>query len=143
MCKRGYDVVYPSTVSQKGGASEGWSLSNKAINTVYQYLLKFKKEIDTLDTEMIEPFFQHKNLKKIILKGSKYELKNARLTLDYKEDYKLLKEIVDKKGNFASRREVNSFLRQNKNLLKINYKKTRDWNKKQDNFKFPIMKNYA
>ena len=31
LCKRGYDIVHPSTVSREGGASEGWSFSRKAI----------------------------------------------------------------------------------------------------------------
>lgn len=140
LCRKGYDVVYPSVVSSEGGASEGWSFSSKAIKTVYKYLLKFGKKMDTLDTEMIETFFRQKNLKKIILKGSKYELKNARLTLDYKEDYKLLKRIVEKKGGFAPRKEINNFLRNNKHLLKINHKKTFDWKKKQSAFKSPAIK---
>ena len=138
LCKKGYDIVYPSVISQQGGASEGWSISNKAISIVYKNLTKYKKKINTLDTEMIEPFFQHKNLKKIILRGAKYELKNARLTLDYKEDYKLLKKIASKKGCYTPRKEINNFLRKNKYLLKINYKKTKDWKKKQESFKFLI-----
>ena len=140
LCKKGHDIVYPSIVSREGGASEGWSFSSKAIRTIYKYLKKFKKEIDTFDTEMIEPFLQSKNLKKIVLKGTSYELKNARLTLDYKEDYKLLTKIIEKKGSFASRKEINNFLRKNKYLLKINSKKTLSWKKKQANFKVPIIK---
>ena len=138
LCKRGYDIVCPSTVSREGGASEGWSFSRKAIKAIYQYLLKLGKKIDTFDTEMIELFFKQKNLKKIVLKGSRYELKNARLTLDYKEDYKLLRKIVEKKGGFAPRVEINNFLRKNKHLLKINYKKTLDWKRRQNNFKFQV-----
>ena len=90
--------------------------------------------------EMIEPFLKQKSLKKITLKGQKYELKNARLTLDYKEDYQLLVKIVQNKGNFASRKAINNFLRKNKNLLKINFKKQAAWKKKQDNFKVPTMR---
>ena len=96
--------------------------------------------METFDTEMVETFFKQKNLKKTILKGSKYELKNARLTLDYKEDYKLLKKIVEIKGGFASREEINNFLRKNKHLLKINFKKKLDWKRKQRAFKFPVIK---
>ena len=66
--------------------------------------------------------------------------KKIRLTLDYKEDYKLLKKIVEKKGGFASRQEINSFLSNNKHLLKINFKKTLDWKKKQSAFKIPTTK---
>ncbi len=72
-------------------------LAERQLKKVYKYLLKFGKKMETFDTEMVETFFKQKNLKKTILKGSKYELKNARLTLDYKEDYKLLKKLLKKK----------------------------------------------
>jgi spore coat polysaccharide biosynthesis protein SpsF len=140
LCKKGSDIVKPSKISKSGGASEGWSFNNKAITAVYKYLLKYKKNIDNFDTEMIEPFLKQKSLKKITLKGQKYELKNARLTLDYKEDYQLLVKIVQNKGNFASRKAINNFFRKNKNLLKINFKKQAAWKKKQDNFKVPTMR---
>ena len=57
LCNKGYDIVHPSKVSKEGGASEGWSFSRKAIKTVYKYLLKFGKKMDTFDTEIIETFF--------------------------------------------------------------------------------------
>jgi len=141
ICKKGYDIVYPSKISRSGGASEGWTFSHKAIEKIYKNLLNFKKKMDTFDTEMIEPFIIKKGLKKMILKGEKYELKNARLTLDYIEDYNLLIKIVKKKGSFASRKEINNFLRKNKYLLSINLKKNFDWKKKQNNFKIPGIKN--
>ena len=50
------------------------------------------------------------------------------------------KKIVEKKGCFASRKKINNFLRNNKHLLKINFKKTLDWKKKQNAFKFPTIK---
>ena len=135
LCKKGFDVVYPSIVSQAGGASEGWSFSSKAIRKIYKNLFKYRKKIENFDTEMIETFIKAANLKTHVLSGAKYELKNARLTLDYKEDYKFLLRILDKKGNFASRKEINSFLKKNKHLLKINLKKQLDWKKRQASFK--------
>jgi spore coat polysaccharide biosynthesis protein SpsF (cytidylyltransferase family) len=140
LCKKGYDIVNPSKISRSGGASEGWSFSKEAIEEVYKSLFKFNKNIDKFDTEMIEPFIKLKKLKTTTLKGAPYEIKNARITLDYKEDYELLKKIVDKKGSIASRKNINQFLLNNKYLLKINIKKGKDWKKKQNSFEIPRVK---
>ena len=63
--------------------------------------------------------------------------------MDYEEYYKLLKKIVEKKVNFASKKEINNFLRKNKYLLSINYKKQIDWKKRKSNFKVPTIKTYV
>ena len=61
-----------------------------------------------------------------------YEIKRARLTLDYKEDYVFLKKILIENGNFSDRKNINSFLKENSNLLKINFHKNLDWKRKQN-----------
>ena len=86
---------------------------------------------------MIEPFIHKKKLKTTILRVSKYETTKARLTLDYKEDYKMLCKIVNTKGNFSSREEINNFLKKNNNITKINYYRTYEWKKKQGTFQIP------
>jgi len=45
---------------------------------------------------------------------------------------------VKAKGNFSSREEINSFLKKNKYIIKINYHKTHDWKKKQRSFKLQV-----
>ncbi len=138
LCRKGYDIVYPSKVSKEGGGSEGYSFSAKSIKSIYKSLFKLNADINDLDTEMIDPFIITDKFKKTVLKGSKYEIKKARLTLDYKEDYKMLCKIVKAKGNFSSREEINSFLKKNKYIIKINYHKTHDWKKKQRSFKLQV-----
>ena len=86
---------------------------------------------------MIEPFIHKKKLKTTILRVSKYETTKARLTLDYKEDYKMLCKIVNTKDNFSSREEINNFLKKNNNITKINYYRTYEWKKKQGTFQIP------
>ena len=137
LCRKRYDVVFPSRVTREGGGSEGYSFNNKSIKLIYKSLYKFKNKINSLDTEIIEPFIDKKKLKTTILRVSKYETTKARLTLDYKEDYKMLCKIVNIKGNFSSRKEINNFLRKNNNITKINYHRAYDWKKKQGTFQVP------
>ena len=80
---------------------------------------------------MIEKFIDYKIFTTKTLEGSKYELKKARLTLDYQEDYKMLTEIRDSCGNFASRKKINNFLKKNKDILKINFFRNICWEKRQ------------
>jgi spore coat polysaccharide biosynthesis protein SpsF (cytidylyltransferase family) len=68
-------------------------------------ILKYKHS----DIEMIDTYL--KELDKKILKGNTYQLKKARLTLDYKEDYIFLQRIRKKLGNFSHRKEINYFLK--------------------------------
>ena len=131
MCKSKYDIVFPSKVSRSGGASEGYSFSYKSVSKLDKLLALKQKLNKNIDIEMIEKFIDNKNFKVKTLKGNNYEIKNARLTLDYKEDYDMLKIIQNKCGNFASRKKINFFLKKNKNVLDINFFRTFDWQKKQ------------
>ena len=89
------------------------------------------KNPDNIDTEMIEKFIDYKVFTTKILKGSKYELKKVRLTLDYVEDYKMLLKVRDLCGNFASRKKINNLLKKNKDIIKINFFRNMHWEKKQ------------
>ena len=130
-CKKGYDIVFPSKVSKNGGASEGYSFSLKSISNLNKDIEINYKKINFLDTEMIEKFIDRKNFKIKHLEGAKYALKNLRLTLDYIEDYSMIKEIFAKLGSFSSRKKINNFLKRNKNLRKINHFRNVDWKKNQ------------
>ena len=58
-------------------------------------------------------------------KKLKNHSKDIRLTLDYHEDYILIKEVFEKlykKNKFFSLVEITAFLEKNKNFLKINEK---------------------
>ena len=66
-------------------------------------------------------------------KKPKYHSKKIRLTLDYYEDYVLIKKIFDKlykKNKFFSLSQILQFLKKNKSFLKINEKYHRlQWQK--------------
>ena len=55
----------------------------------------------------------------------------GRFTLDYKEDYFFLNIIATSIGHNASRNKINTFLKHNPNLIKINLFRNRDFKNKQ------------
>ena len=131
LCRTNYDIIYPSKISRDGGASEGYSFSYGLIDRINNNIKKNYKNFYNLDTEMIEKFIDRKKFKVKIFNGLSYQIKNVRLTLDYVEDYKMLKKVRNKCGNFASRKKINFFLKKNYDVVKINYFRTIDWKKKQ------------
>ena len=131
-CKKKFDIVYPSKISQNGGASEGYSFSLDSITKLNQIISKKFKNTDSLDTEMIEKFINKKEFNIKEFKGSSYELKKLRLTLDYIEDYNMIKKIYEVLGSFPSRSKVNTYLKKNNNIIKINYFRKKDWKIKQN-----------
>jgi len=130
-CAANNDIIFPSKVSRAGGASEGYSFSFKAIEKLNKIITKINKNSSNIDTEMIEKFIDHKVFKIKVLEGSNYEIKKARLTLDYKEDYEMLSKVRDLCGNFTPRKKINDFLKKNRNILNINFFRNEDWEKKQ------------
>ncbi len=141
--KKKLEVVKPSYASRFGGASEGYSFSRKGIIKLYKSLnlYKFEEELDNFDTEMIDEFLDNSKLVSINYKGKKYQIKkDIRLTLDYKEDFKLIKVLYKKFGSFAKREEINKFLRKNKNIMKINYFRNSNWSSKQKSFSLPNLR---
>jgi|TARA_B110000211_G_C14059495_1_gene544873 spore coat polysaccharide biosynthesis protein SpsF len=124
------DIMFPSKVSWNGGASEGYSISFKCLEKIFKFNPSLKKESKEL--EFIEPYVRNKKFKFKTFKGMSYEIKSARLTLDYNEDYIFLKKISKHNGSFNDRKNINFFLKKNSNLLKINLHKNFDWKKKQN-----------
>ena len=47
-----------------------------------------------------------------------YEIKSARLTLDYNEDYIFLKKISKHNGSFNDRKNINFFLKKKLEFIK-------------------------
>ena len=121
------DVVLPSKVSREGGASEGYSFTRFGLEKMikeYKFLRSKNADIEMIDRFLV-------NLNKKTLNGHNYQIKKVRLTLDYIEDYYLFKKIRDKLGNFSHRKKINSFLKKNFNLSKINYFRNEEWSKRQ------------
>jgi spore coat polysaccharide biosynthesis protein SpsF len=122
-----YDIVSPTISSSNGGASVGYSLKSKVV------LEAIKNTKDSTDTEMIESFFENiNNLKIYNLKDSVIRPSNVRLTLDYEEDYLLLKVIVQILGENISRKEIDSLFVNNPDLSKINWFRNIEWKAKQN-----------
>ena len=72
-------------------------------------------------------------------------LKNLRLTLDYKEDYKLIKIVVEhfyKKKKFFSLVDIINFLKKNRNLMLLNNKYILNHQKKYQKRRLNIFKKY-
>lgn len=134
-----YNIILPSQASRKGGASEGYSFSYFGIEALYQSLFNYNfKNFDKFDTEMIDNFIKNLNLKKKKFGGTSYEIKsNIRLTLDYEEDYKLLRVLSNIFNYSSSRYKINRYLSKNRYLLDINFFLNKKWKSKQNSFKTP------
>lgn len=130
--KNKLDILYPSKISREGSASEGYSFSYEGIFKLNELIKKKYKSIyNSLDTEMIEKYVNKKLLKTKVFSGMNYQHKKLRLTLDYIEDYNMLKIVRNNLGNYCSRKLVNKFLKKNTKIVEINYFKNYDWKQKQ------------
>ena len=122
-----YDIVSPTISSSSGGASVGYSLKSKVV------LEAAKNTNDSTDTEMIESFLKElKNLKIHNLQESVIRPSNVRLTLDYEEDYLLLKVIIQILGKNNSRDQIDNLFVTNPDLSKINWFRNVEWKAKQN-----------
>jgi len=90
---------------------------------------------------MIDEFLDNSKLVSTNYRGKRYQIKkDIRLTIDYKEDFKLIRVLYKKFGSFAKREEINKFLRKNKKIMKINYFRNSNWSLKQKSFGLPQIK---
>ena len=118
----GYDMVAPTQSSSSGGAAMGYSLTR---DIVIEAVALAKADEDT---EMMWHWLEKVEvLKKTILPEKSNNLIQARLTLDYEEDYWLLCSLVNILGNTVSRKEVEGFLRKNPDFYKINWFRNEEW----------------
>lgn len=122
------DVILPSKISRNGGASEGYSFTRAGIKKMIKTFKNLKKK--NYNSEMIDNYI--KCLNSTGLKGQNYQIKNTRMTLDYKEDYKFLKKLRNNLGNFSHRNKINLFLKKNKKLRNINFFRNSDWKIRQN-----------
>jgi len=90
------------------------------------------------------PFIEKvKGIKKIILPEKIKNPYMARLTLDYEEDYWLLKSIERICGALASRDSIEAFLMKNPDFYKINWFRNLDWKESQESKEQHIRENEA
>ena len=126
LLSKGYDVVAPTISSSKGDASVGYSLTRDII----------KKACDLAeseDTEMMWYYLEKvPGLRITILPEKVRNPKDLRLTLDYEEDYWLLRSVKRMVGTFASREEVDEIFERNPDLYKVNWFRNEQWQQGQE-----------
>ena len=121
-----YDVISPTLSSSDGGASVGYSLKS---NIVFEAV---KNTTDTTDTEMMWNFLEDLNDIKIsILEESCNRPNKLRLTLDFEEDYSLLKVVSQILGDNTSRENIDNLFHNNPDLHKINWFRNIEWKANQ------------
>lgn len=126
MLEGGYDMVSPTVSSSKGGATVGYSLETSVVKKACVATNK------NTDTEMMWSYIEKiKDLNKTILDEPITNRIEARLTLDYHEDYILLETIRILLGSFASRAQIYQLLSKNSALKKINEFRGEEWAENQ------------
>tara|TARA_B100001989_G_scaffold3713_1_gene2505 strand:- start:54846 stop:55598 length:753 start_codon:yes stop_codon:yes gene_type:complete len=121
------DFIYPNKRSFRGLGELGYS-----INTNFLEKLVCINDYHK-DTEMVEIYFdQSKSTKSKQYKSRYKDIGKYRLTLDYEEDYWLLKSIINILGQNPSRDEIEKLFKNNPDLHKINYFRNADWEEKQN-----------
>ena len=125
---RGYDVVEPTLHSSQGYASVGYSLTCDIVERAC------KKLTANTDTEMMWHYLSKvPHVKKIRLPDSHNDsAEQVRLTLDYEEDYWLLRTVQRILGHYATREQIDNLFRQNPDLHRINWFRNSEWKMNQD-----------
>ncbi len=122
---QGYDIVYPTESSSIGGASVGYSLTRGIVE-------KACVISNTEDKEMMWYYIEKvPNLRQIQLPEEHIKPPRVRLTLDYEEDYWLLKTVQRILGSNATRHEVDDLFRKNPDLYLINWFRNQEWKENQ------------
>jgi spore coat polysaccharide biosynthesis protein SpsF len=124
------DIIFPTLISSSGSASVGYSISTK-------YLSKIKAKFLNLDSlEMVDSIFNKYNFSNnYVLNSDFIEIENARLTLDYIEDYVFLDTILQICGHYCSRLEIKKALNENPELKGINWFRNIEWAKNQNDIR--------
>ena len=124
LLRSGYDIVYPSETAYL--ASMGYSLTADVIRRAC--------EIKTTDdTEMMWYHVEKvPGLKKRTFETPDARLRNVRLTLDYEEDYWLLRSVLRMVGPTAGWREIEQLFIDNPRLTDVNWFRNEAWKAGQE-----------
>lgn len=126
LVSKSLDIVKPTITSSNGSGIVGYSVRSSIFHEISKRIKK------NTDTEMMWNFFNILDRFKIeTLPKSKFDC-NARLTLDYREDYFFLESLRLLVGNFSSRKTICNTLKKNPDLIKINYFRNKEWKKNQN-----------
>lgn len=122
LASKALDVVAPTLSSSNGGASVGYSLTADVVRRGSQGL------DDATDTEMMWHYLENvPGVRTETLSEPGGAAPQARLTLDYEEDYWLLESVRRIVGNLAPRREIDELFRKNPDLHKVNWFRNQQW----------------
>jgi spore coat polysaccharide biosynthesis protein SpsF (cytidylyltransferase family) len=135
------DLVLPSALSSNGHASVGTSITKNFINELQIRL--FDSGINEMDVIPWEILLCEEDRVKV-LEDNKlidYDIE-MRLTLDYYEDFILIKMLHKKFGSLVQRKVVEDYLANNLDLLKINIFRNVEFKIRQNNQKSMFKDNY-
>lgn len=126
------DIVFPSHKSNGGAASVGTSISRKYLKEVFERTRGLGQDFDVIPWESI---IQAEDRTLTLADDETFTFESApRLTLDYEEDYILIKEIAKKFEYNAARHKIDEFLFGDQSLLAINESRTQDFINNQARF---------
>jgi spore coat polysaccharide biosynthesis protein SpsF len=118
------DIVYPAETTYL--ASVGYSLTADVVERTCA--LK-----TTDDTEMMWYHVEKvPGLRKAVLQVADARIHDVRLTLDYEEDYWLLRSVLRLVGPWAGRREIENLFLRNPDLAAVNWFRNEAWKQGQE-----------
>tara|TARA_Y100001960_G_C14737023_1_gene860878 strand:- start:901 stop:1650 length:750 start_codon:yes stop_codon:yes gene_type:complete len=122
-----FDFVEPTTLASSGNACVGFSIRRSIVEKACKlYQPGENSELLWYYLKAVE------NYRSIILPQSDFcSSVEARLTLDYEEDYWLLQSICRILGNNATRQQVDLLLEDNPRFKEINWFRNDQWKEKQ------------
>jgi spore coat polysaccharide biosynthesis protein SpsF (cytidylyltransferase family) len=128
------DLVLPSKLSSNGYATVGTSITKNFINELQRRLIHSDiNEIDVIPWEIL--IFEEDRVK--ILEDNKlidYYIE-MRLTLDYPEDFTLIKILHNKFGSYAKRKNIEEYLVDHMDLVDINIFRNSEFKVRQNSQK--------
>jgi spore coat polysaccharide biosynthesis protein SpsF len=120
----GHDIVYPCTTTYL--ASVGYSLTADVLRRACAL-----KTSD--DTEMMWYYVEKvPGLKATTLEVADARVREARLTLDYEEDYWLLRTVLRILGPNARRHDIEQLFLENPQLAQVNWFRNDEWQQAQE-----------
>jgi len=131
------DYVEPTKLSSDGNACVGYSLKTSFLLKACS--LYSEGENSELLWNYLEAVEDRKS--EILVQSKNFSSVNARLTLDYEEDYWLLSSICRILGNQATRKDVDDLLTANPNFKNINWFRNNQWKERQLQPIEPIINN--
>jgi len=109
-----------------------YGISNQALKIVCE-----RKQSN--ETEFIKPFFydveQYINIQKLFNVPDKYKKKKMRLTLDYVEDLKMFKQVIEYFVDESKEmifEDIVKYISENPEVSAINWHREQDWKENQE-----------